>query len=75
MDGEEVALRVRVTLGVEEMLGTEVSIDETCRVVALIDDGDNVEVFSCTGDDTELKEGICNVILKTRGTMDDEMGI
>ena len=57
------------------MSRTEVSIDETCRVVDLSDDGDSVEVFSCTGDDTELKEVICSGILKTGGTMDDGMGI
>ena len=57
------------------MSGTEVSIDETCKVVALSDEGDSVEVFSCTGDDTELKEGICSGILKTGGTIDDGMGI
>ena len=57
------------------MSGTEVSIDETCRVVVLSEEGDNAELFSCTGDDTELKEGICSGILKTGGTMDDGMSI
>ena len=57
------------------MSGTKVSRDETCRVVVLGDEGDNAEVFSCTGDDTELKEGICSGILKTEGTIDDGMGI
>ena len=44
-------------------------------VVALSDDDDSAEVFSCIGDDTELKEGICNGTLKTRGIVDDGMGI
>ena len=57
------------------MSGTKVSTDETCRVVAMSDYGDSAKVFSCTGNDTELKEGICNGILKTGGTMDDRMGI
>ena len=57
------------------MSGIEFSIDETCKVVALNDDGETAEVFSSTGDDTELNEGICNVILKTGGTIDDGMGI
>ena len=53
----------------------KVSIDETCKVVVLSDDGDNTEFFSVTGDDTELNEGICNGILKTGGTLDEGMGI
>ena len=57
------------------MPGTKVSIDETCKVVALSDDGDSVEVFSCTRDDTELKEGICSGTLKNGGVVDDGMGI
>ena len=57
------------------MSGTKVSTDETCKVVVLGDEGDNAEVFSCTGDDTELKEGICSGTLKTGGTMVDGMGI
>ena len=60
---------------VEEMSGTKVSTDETCRVVVMGDEGDNAKVFSCTGDDTKLKEGICSGILKTGGMVDDGMGI
>ena len=37
--------------------------------------GETAEVFSGTGDDTELNEGTCNGILKTRGTIDDGRGI
>ena len=55
MDGEEETIWVRVTSGVEETSGTEVSTDETCRVVVLSDEGDSAEVFSCTRDDTEMK--------------------
>ena len=43
--------------------------------MALSDVGETAEVFSGTGDDTELNEGTCNVILKTGGTIDDGMGI
>ena len=57
------------------MSGTKVSIDETCKVVALSDDGETAEVFLGTENDTKLKEGICSGILKTRGTTDDGMGI
>ena len=57
------------------MSGTKVSIDETCKVVALSDDDETTEVLSVTGDDTELNEGICNGILKTGGTIDLGMGI
>ena len=53
----------------------EVSVDETCKVVALSDDGETAEVFSVTGDDTKLNEGICNEILKNGGTIDEGMGI
>ena len=53
----------------------EVSVDETCKVVVLRDDGETAEVFSFTGDDTELNEGICNGILKTGGTVDEGKGI
>ena len=53
----------------------EVSVDETCKVVVFSDDGETAEVFSGIGDDTELNEGICNGILKTRGTIDEGMGI
>ena len=75
MDGQEETLWVRVTSEVEEMSGTKVSTDETCRVVVLSDEGDSAEVFSCIGDDIELKEGICSGNLKTRGIMDDGKGI
>ena len=53
----------------------EVSVDEACKVVVLSDDGEIAEVFSVTGDDTELNEGTCNGILKTGGTLDEGMGI
>ena len=57
------------------MSGTEVSIDETCKVAASSDDGETVEVFSGTEDNTKLNEGICNGILKIGGTLDEGMGI
>ena len=57
------------------MSGIEVSIDETCKEVAFSDDGETAKVFSGTGDDTELNEGICNGILKTGGIIDDGIGI
>ena len=53
----------------------KVSVDETCKVVVLSDDDETTEVFSVTGDDTKLNEGICNGILKTGGTIDEGMGI
>ena len=53
----------------------EVSVDETCKVVVLSNDGEIAEVFLVTRDDIELNEGICNGILKTRGTLDEGMGI
>ena len=53
----------------------EVSTDETCKVVILSGDEENVEVFSTTSDDTKLNEEICNGILKTGGTSDEGMGI
>ena len=53
----------------------EVLVDENCKVVALSDDGETDEVFSVTGDDNELNEGICNGILKYGGTIDERMGI
>ena len=53
----------------------EASVDEACKVVVLSDDDETAEVFSATGDDTELNEGICNVILKTGGTSYEGMGI
>ena len=43
--------------------------------MSLSDDGETAEVFSVTGDDTKLNEGICNGILKTRGTIDEGMCI
>ena len=57
------------------MLGIEVSTDETCKVVILSGNDETAEVFSATGDDTELNEGICNGILKTGGTSNEGMGI
>ena len=48
---------------------------ETCKVVALSDDGDSAEVCSGIGGDIELREGICSGILKTGGMVDDGMGI
>ena len=57
------------------MSGIEVSTDETCKVVILSGDGENTKVFSATGDDTKLNEGICNGIFKTGGTSDEGMGI
>ena len=57
------------------MLGTKVSIDENCKVVALSDDDETAEVFSGAGEDNELNEGICNGILKTVGTVDEGKGI
>ena len=45
------------------------------NLVAFSDDGETAEVFSSTGDDTELNEGICNGILKTGGTVDKGKGI
>ena len=59
----------------EEMLGIEVSTDETCKVVILSADDETAEFFSATDEDTELNEGIINGILKTRGTSDEGMGI
>ena len=53
----------------------KVSVDETCKVVVLSDDGETAEFFSVTGDDTELNQGICNGILKTGGTIYEGMGI
>ena len=75
VDGEEVTFWARITSGAKEISRIEVSIDETCKVVVLSDDGETVEVFSVTGDDIELNDGICNGILKTRGTLDEGMGI
>ena len=57
------------------MLGIEVSTDETCKVVILSGDYQTVEFFSATSDDTKMNEGICNGILKTRGTSDEGIGI
>ena len=57
------------------MSGIEVSTDETCKVVILSGDDETAEVFSATGDDIDLNEGICNGIMKTRGTSDEGMGI
>ena len=45
------------------------------KVVASCDDGETVEVFSGTGDNFELNEGICNGILKIGGTVDEGKGI
>ena len=39
------------------------------------DDGDTIAIFSDKGHDTELIEGICNGILKTRGTIDKGIGL
>ena len=75
MDGEGLTFWVGITLGAEEMSGIEVSTDETCKVVILSGDDETAEVFLVIGDDTELNEGICNGILKTRGTLDEGMGI
>ena len=57
------------------MSSFEVSVDETYQVVVLNDDGETAEVFSVTGHDTELNEGICNGILKIGGTLDEGMDI
>ena len=57
------------------MSSIEVSVDEACKVVVLSDDDETGEVFSATGDDTKPNEGICNGIFKTRGTLDEGMGI
>ena len=53
----------------------EVLVDGTYKVVALSDDGETTEVFSVTGYDTKLNEGICNGILKIGGTLDEGMDI
>ena len=50
-------------------------MDETCKVVALSDDGDSAEIFSWTGDNTKLKEAICRGSLKNGGRVEDEMRI
>ena len=62
MDGEGFTFWAGMISGAEEMLGFEVSTDETCKVVILSGDDETAEVFSATGDGTELNEGICNGI-------------
>ena len=57
------------------MSGIEVSIDETCKVVTLSGDCETTEVFSATGDDTKMNEGICKGILKIGGTSNEGKGI
>ena len=64
-----------MTSGAEEMLGIEVSTNETCKVVILSGDDETVEVFLAIGDATEVNEGICNGILKNGGTLDEGMGM
>ena len=44
VDGEEVTFWARIILGDEEMSRTEVLVDETCKIVALIDDDETDEV-------------------------------
>ena len=39
------------------------------------DDGETIVIFSNTGDDTELNEGICNGVLNIGGTIDEGIGI
>ena len=57
------------------MSGIEVSTYETSKVVFLSGDDETAEVFSATGDDTELNEGICKGILKVGVASDEGMGI
>ena len=45
VDEEEVTFWARITSGAEEMSRTKVSVDETCKVVTLSDDGETTEVF------------------------------
>ena len=72
---EEVLLWSTVTSEVEGLSEIEVSMDETCMVVARSDDGEIAEDFSWTGDGIELKEGICNGTLNTWDIVDDGIGI
>ena len=73
---EEVTLWGRVTPGDEEMLWKEDSIEEICIVVALRnDDGDTIIILSFIGDDTDLNEGICKGVFKTRHATDEGIGI
>ena len=75
VDGEGLTFWLEITSRVEEMLGIEASTDETCKVVILSGDDETAEVFSVTGNDIEMNEGICNGILKTGGTSNEGMGI
>ena len=71
---EEEPLWPTTTWEDEVLIGIEVSGDETWMVSAESDDEVGIKNFSETQVDDEVKEGMCNGILKIWGAVDDGMG-